>query len=248
MRGLVATLEKHHKIRILDEAVVDAVRLSHRYISGRQLPDKSVSLLDTSAARVAIGLTTVPPAVEDCRRRIEQLDVALGIAKRENLTGANNQERIDELTQAKTAAETELAALEIRWKEESELVTKIREIREQLESGEQVSPLPTGEGPGVRAETGNGHPSIPPQRPKPTGGRTATAPATPPPTNSRPRSEPSFARNWPISTAKLKTASRRNAADAGLRRFASDRRSRLRLDRHSRRPHGHRRNPHRARP
>ena len=77
MRGLVATLEKHHKIRILDEAVVDAVRLSHRYISGRQLPDKSVSLLDTSAARVAIGLTTVPPAVEDCRRRIEQLDVAL---------------------------------------------------------------------------------------------------------------------------------------------------------------------------
>ena len=101
MRGLVATLEKHHKIRILDEAVVDAVRLSHRYISGRQLPDKSVSLLDTSAARVAIGLTTVPPAVEDCRRRIEQLDVALGIAQRENLTGANNQERIDELTQAK---------------------------------------------------------------------------------------------------------------------------------------------------
>ncbi|MCC6123541.1 MAG: type VI secretion system ATPase TssH [Pirellulales bacterium] len=135
MRGLVATLEKHHKIRILDEAVIDAVRLSHRYISGRQLPDKSVSLLDTSAARVAIGLTTVPPAVEDCRRRIEQLEVALGISQRENQTGANNQERIDELVQSKSAAETELAALEIRWKEESELVTKIRKIREQLESG-----------------------------------------------------------------------------------------------------------------
>jgi type VI secretion system protein VasG len=84
---------------------------------------------------VAIGLTTVPPAVEDCRRRIDGLEVALGIAKRENLTGANNQERIDELTQAKSAAETELAALDIRWKEESELVTKIRKIREQLESG-----------------------------------------------------------------------------------------------------------------
>jgi type VI secretion system protein VasG len=119
--------------------VVDAVRLSHRYISGRQLPDKSVSLLDTSAARVAIGMTTVPPAVEDGRRRIEQLDVALGIAKRENLTGANNQERIDELTQSKSAAETELAALEIRWKEESELVAKIRHIREQLETGQKDS-------------------------------------------------------------------------------------------------------------
>jgi type VI secretion system protein VasG len=145
MRGLVATLEKHHKIRILDEAVTDAVRLSHRFISGRQLPDKSVSLLDTAAARVAIGLTTVPPAVEDCRRRIEQLDVALGIANRENLTGANNQERIDEMANSKTAAETELAALEIRWKEESELVTKIRTIREQLETGKKASPTSTEE-------------------------------------------------------------------------------------------------------
>ena len=75
MRGLVETLEKHHQVRILDEAVVDAVRLSHRYISGRQLPDKSVSLLDTACARVAIGHAAVPPAVEDCRRRIEQLTV-----------------------------------------------------------------------------------------------------------------------------------------------------------------------------
>jgi type VI secretion system protein VasG len=147
MRGLVATLEKHHQIRILDEAVVDAVRLSHRYISGRQLPDKSVSLLDTSAARVAIGLSTVPPSVEDCRRRIEQLEVALGIARRENQTGTNNQERIDEMTKAKADAEAELASLETRWKEESELVTKIRGIREQLETGHKITPpLPQAEG------------------------------------------------------------------------------------------------------
>ena len=69
MRGLVETLEQHHGVRILDEAVGDAVRLSHRYISGRQLPDKSVSLLDTACARVAIGHAATPPAVEDCRRR-----------------------------------------------------------------------------------------------------------------------------------------------------------------------------------
>ena len=91
MRGLVETLEKHHKVRILDEAVVDAVRLSHRYISGRQLPDKAVSLLDTASARVAIGHTAVPPAVEDCRRRIEQLTVAMGILDRENRSGADHR-------------------------------------------------------------------------------------------------------------------------------------------------------------
>ena len=91
MRGLVGTLEKHHKVRILDEAVVDAVRLSHRYISGRQLPDKAVSLLDTACARVAIGHTAVPPAVEDCRRRIEQLTLAIDILHRESRTGGDHR-------------------------------------------------------------------------------------------------------------------------------------------------------------
>ena len=68
MRGLTAILEKHHGVRILEEAVESAVKLSHRYIPARQLPDKSVSLLDTACARVAIGQNAIPPAVEDCRR------------------------------------------------------------------------------------------------------------------------------------------------------------------------------------
>jgi type VI secretion system protein VasG len=134
MRGLVDTLEGHHKVRILDEAVVDAVRLSHRYISGRQLPDKSVSLLDTSCARVAIGQSSIPPAVEDGRRRIEQLNVAIGILERENVTGVDHRERLAELYESKSAAEKDLAALETRWKEETKLVGEIRKIREQLES------------------------------------------------------------------------------------------------------------------
>ena len=70
MRGIATPLEQHHRVQILDEAVEAAVRLSHRYIPARQLPDKSVSLLDTAAARVAISQHAVPPAVEDCRRRI----------------------------------------------------------------------------------------------------------------------------------------------------------------------------------
>lgn len=133
MRGLVGTLEKHHKIRILEEAVEDAVRLSHRYISGRQLPDKAVSLLDTASARVALSHSAIPPAVEDCRRRIEQLTTEIGILSRERQAGANHDERIEELTAAKTRTQEELEALDTRWKEEAGLVERIRGLRGQLE-------------------------------------------------------------------------------------------------------------------
>ncbi len=145
MRGLVSTLERHHNIRILEEAVTDAVKLSHRYISGRQLPDKAVSLLDTASARVAISHSATPPAVEDCRRRIEQLSISLEILERERLSGANNQERINELTETRVAAQKELDGLEARWKEEAELVSRIRQIRVQLEGKKaEVEAGPTG--------------------------------------------------------------------------------------------------------
>ena len=87
MRGLVATLEDHHHVRILNEAVEDAVRLSKRYISGRQLPDKSVSLLDTTCARIALSQSSTPPPIEDCRRRIDQQEVMMGILERERRPG-----------------------------------------------------------------------------------------------------------------------------------------------------------------
>src|SRR5207249_926360 len=107
MNGLAETLEKHHKVRILDEAVRDAVRLSHRYISGRQLPDKSVSLLDTACARVGMSQQTVPPALEDCQRRIEQLAVSIGILERESAVGADHQTRLAEMAEEKAKAEKE---------------------------------------------------------------------------------------------------------------------------------------------
>ncbi len=108
MRGLVATLERHHNVRILDEAVVECVRLSNRYISGRQLPDKSVSLLDTACARVGIGQTATPPAIEDARRRIEQLDVEIKILEREDVTGGGHEQQIIELRESRAKAEEEL--------------------------------------------------------------------------------------------------------------------------------------------
>ncbi len=175
MRGLAETLEKHHKVRILDEALRDAVRLSHRYISGRQLPDKAVSLLDTASGRVAIGHTAVPPALEDCRRRIAQLDTALGILRREHLAGAGNQEQIDELTQQKEAAEAEKTALEERWKQEAELVGRLRKVRRQLETGLVEPPdgapgaVAPGEKPPAAAPT-------PPPAPKPAAAAQTAAP------------------------------------------------------------------------
>jgi len=132
MRGLVATLESHHQIRIIDEAVVESVRLSHRYISGRQLPDKSVSLLDTACARVALSHTATPAAVEDCRRTIDSLGVNIEILEREVATGANHEERLRELNEEKTTAEQRLESLTKRWQEEAKLVSRIRELRDRL--------------------------------------------------------------------------------------------------------------------
>jgi type VI secretion system protein VasG len=134
MRGITGLLEKHHKVRVLDEAVEDAVRLSHRYITDRQLPDKSVSLLDTACARVALGQSATPPAVEDCRREIEHLDVEIGILRRERAVGADHEQRLQELTEKKEAAESRLEVLNKRWEEEKILVDKIQQVREQLEA------------------------------------------------------------------------------------------------------------------
>ncbi len=66
LRGVASILEKHHRVQLLDEAIEAAVRLSHRYIPARQLPDKAVSLLDTACARVAVSQHATPPELEDC--------------------------------------------------------------------------------------------------------------------------------------------------------------------------------------
>jgi type VI secretion system protein VasG len=93
VRGVASILEKHHKVQVLDEALEAAVRLSHRYIPGRQLPDKAVSLLDTACARVAISQHGVPPELEDCRRTIEALTTEMEIIGREEAVGINADER-----------------------------------------------------------------------------------------------------------------------------------------------------------
>ena len=135
MRGLVASLEKHHNVRILDEAVYASVRLSHRFLAGRQLPDKAVSILDTACARLSLGQNATPPALEDTTRQIDALEVQKRILDRETVVGADHQEKLGEIEEQKTVATTKLKALQERWDKERELVTKIRELREKLETG-----------------------------------------------------------------------------------------------------------------
>ncbi|HEY6434636.1 MAG TPA: type VI secretion system ATPase TssH [Acetobacteraceae bacterium] len=135
MRGIASPLEKHHRVVILDEAIEAAVRLSHRYIPARQLPDKSVSLLDTAAARVAVSQHAVPPAVDDCRRRIQALQTELEIIGRETAIGIDAAARE---TSARTTLETEttrLAGLEDRWETEKALVDKVLALRARLRDG-----------------------------------------------------------------------------------------------------------------
>ena len=138
MRGLAGTLEQHHKVRLLDEAIEAAVKLSHRYISGRQLPDKAVSVLDTACARVALGQVAEPPALEDARRRISLIDTEIDILEREDITGGNHQDRVAELGREKAAEEKRQAELKIRWEQEKKLVGEIAGIRQKLE--QQAAP------------------------------------------------------------------------------------------------------------
>lgn len=133
MRGLVHTLEKHHKVRILDEAVEAAVQLSHRYISGRQLPDKAVSVLDTASARVALGQLAEPPTLEDSRRRISLINTEIDICERESAAGGDHWDRLEELRKEKSSEESRLADLQKRWEQEKQIVAKISAAREKLE-------------------------------------------------------------------------------------------------------------------
>src|SRR5438093_99145 len=132
LRGVASTLEKHHRVQLLDEALDAAVKLSHRYIPARQLPDKAVSLLDTTCARVAVSQHATPPEVEDSRRRIEALQTELDIIAREEAAGfAIGSRRAD--AEALMATEKErLTGLEQRWTEERTLVDRILELRRQL--------------------------------------------------------------------------------------------------------------------
>ena len=135
MRGVASTMEKHHQVQILDEALEAAVKLSHRYIPARQLPDKSVSLIDTACARVAVSLHATPAEVDDCRRRIESLEVEQGIVAREKAIGIDIGKRETEVTENLVSERARLVTLEARWTEERGLVDELLALRAKLRAG-----------------------------------------------------------------------------------------------------------------
>src|SRR5581483_11089795 len=134
MRGIVPALELHHNVRILDEGVAAAVKLSHRYLPDRQLPDKAVSVLDTTCARLALGQNATPGPIEDAIRMLDDFDVQMRILERESAAGADHSVRIAEIAQQRAATQERLQALQARWEQERSLVARLREIRGELES------------------------------------------------------------------------------------------------------------------
>ncbi|SPB18045.1 Clp protease ATPase [Caballeronia novacaledonica] len=139
LRGVAAVLEGHHRVQLLDEAIEAAVRLSHRYIPARQLPDKAVSLLDTACARVAVSQHATPAQVDDCRRRIEALDVEAQIVAREANAGVDTGTRAVDVAAALARERDALGGLEARWNEEKGVVDELLALRASLrEQGEAV--------------------------------------------------------------------------------------------------------------
>ena len=146
MRSMASVMEQHHQVQVLDEALEASVQLSHRYIPDRQLPDKSVSLLDTICARVAISQHAVPAEVDDCRKRISALETELQIIDRETSVGMDTSEREGAGSDKLAAEQERLQQLEERWNAEKDLVDKILGIRKQLrEETGKVEDAPTEE-------------------------------------------------------------------------------------------------------
>lgn len=137
MRGIADSLQNHHAVRILDEAIIASVQLSHRYIPGRQLPDKSVSLLDTACARVSLSLTATPAPVEDARRNITLAERTITMLERENASSGTHDGRIAEMNVEKEAEQGRLELLEEQWQKEKELIDQIRTILQLIDEDYQ---------------------------------------------------------------------------------------------------------------
>jgi type VI secretion system protein VasG len=152
LRGMVPLMEKHFGIRVLDEAITEAVRLSARYISGRQLPDKAVGVLDTACAKVALGQTAQPAAIEQRRKQLERLQAEQAALQREVAAGAPHADRLAELATEEAALRAELAELDKRYQAEQTLVAEIVRLRRELEAEPAVPAAASATVPA--AETG----------------------------------------------------------------------------------------------
>jgi len=136
LRGMAPLMEKHFGVRVYDEAITEAVRLSHRYIMGRQLPDKAISVLDTACAKVALGQNATPALIEDTTRRIERIEAEAAALRREQASGGAHAQRLEELEREAATLDDRRATLAARWESEKALSTRIIDARLAIEAGE----------------------------------------------------------------------------------------------------------------
>ena len=138
LRGIRPLMEKHFGIRVFDEAITEAVRLSHRYISGRQLPDKAISVLDTACAKVALGQNATPATIENFVKKQLSLQAEITALEREEATGMSHTARLKDLRSIDAQLTADIAAASTRWEAEKALAEKIRVARTELEAGAQT--------------------------------------------------------------------------------------------------------------
>src|SRR6266436_3865319 len=151
LRGLRDRYEKAHGIVIRDEALQSATKFSHRYLAGRQLPDKAVSVLDTACARLSLGQNATPPQIEDATRQLDDLDVQQRVLEREAAVGSDHSERLAAIAGQKNTLAARLKSLQERRDKELSLVGKIRDVRTQLETA-AAPRAAAGDGSGSAAQ------------------------------------------------------------------------------------------------
>ena len=137
LRAMAPLMEQHFQVRIYDEAITEAVRLSHRYMSGRQLPDKAISVLDTACAKVALGQNATPALIENLVKKLDRANAEVASLEREENSGADHSTRLVDLREAIGSASKEHALLVVRWEQENALTEQIKAHRMVLEAGEQ---------------------------------------------------------------------------------------------------------------
>ena len=143
LRGTKDKFEKHHKVRVLDDAVCAAVAMSNQYLSDAQLPRKAVSLLDTACARVAVGMNSTPGPLEDVRRRIIQLDVAIKAIERDAEAGhPHDPDQLAALKEERERRQKEHDELDATWKHEKQLAQDVIKLRTELDTC--AAPAPPG--------------------------------------------------------------------------------------------------------
>lgn len=145
MRAITSMLEKHHGVRIMEDAIRDSVKLSSRYITARQLPDKSVSLLDTACARVALSQNSTPAFIENTQRNIAQLESNIFSLERENSTTGNHQDQIIDLKNQKSELKIQLQQGGEQWQHEKKLVKRIHELQLNLDNDFKAQNAPSSD-------------------------------------------------------------------------------------------------------